>query len=83
MPLSIPNRESTVFDELIKKHPDRSPVTPMGLVTSSAASLQSYHPIILDCLDGDLICRPAFRIEGSAGPSGVDALGWRHLCTSL
>ena len=31
----------------------------------------------------DLIRRTAIRVEGSAGPSGVDALGWRHLCTSF
>ena len=83
LPLSTPIGESTVFDELIKKHPDPSPVTSLGLVTSSATSFQSCHPIIFECLDGDLIRRTALRIEGSAGPSGVDALGWRRLCTSF
>ena len=81
LPLSTPIGESTVFDELIKKHPDLSPVTPMGLVTSSATSFQSCHPIIFDCLDGDLIRHTVLWIEGSAGHSGVDALGWRRLCT--
>ena len=47
LPLSVPIGKSTVFDELIEKHPDPSPITPMGLVTSSATSFQSCHPIIL------------------------------------
>ena len=38
---------------------------------------------VFDCLNGDLICRTVIRVEGSAGPSGVDALGWRRLCTSF
>ena len=48
----MPNKESTVFDELIKKHPVPSPITPMGFVTFSATSSQSCHPFF-DCLDGD------------------------------
>ena len=34
-------------------------------------------------MDSDLIRRTAVHIEGSDGPSGVDALGWRCLCTSF
>ena len=83
LPLSTPVGESTVFDELIRKHPDPSPVTPTSLVTSDTTSFHICHPIIFDCLNGDLIRRTAIRVEGSAGPSGVDALGWRRLCTSF
>ena len=83
LPLSTPVGESTVFDELIRKHPDPSPITPTSLVTSNTTSFQGCHPIIFDYLNGDLICRTAVRVEGSAGPSGVDALGWRRLCTSF
>ena len=72
-----------VYDELVKKHPDPSPATPLSLINPGTTNLQSCHPVIFDCLDGDLIRRTAVRIEGSAGPSGVDALGWRHLCTSF
>ena len=49
----------------------------------NTTSFQSCHPIIFDCLNGDLICRTIICIEGSAGLSGVDALGWRRLCTSF
>ena len=75
--------ESTVFDELVKKHPDPSPVTPLSLINPGTTDLQSCHTVIFDCLDGGLIRRTAVRIEGFAGPSGVDALGWKRLCTSF
>ena len=83
LPLSTPVGESTVLDELVKKHPDPSPATPMSLINPNTTTLRSCHPVIFDCLDGDLICCTTVRIEGSAGPSGVDALGWRRLCTSF
>ena len=41
---------------------------------------QEPHPVILDLLDGEAIRTAALRIEGDAGPSGVDANGWRRLC---
>ena len=43
---------------------------------------QEPHPVILDILDGEAIRTAALRIEGDAGPSGVDANGWRRLCKS-
>ena len=44
---------------------------------------RSCHPVIFDCLDRNVICHTALCTEGSAGPSGVDALGWRHSSTSF
>jgi len=55
----------------------------MILINPNITTLQSFHPIIFDCLDSSLLHCTTIRIEGSAGPSGVDALGWRHLCTSF
>ena len=83
LPLSTPVGESSVFNELVKKHPDPSPVSPASLVSPGTSVLKACHPVIFDCLDGDLIRRTAVRVAGSAGPSGVDALGWRRLCTSF
>ena len=48
----------------------------------SDPSLVSY-PIIFDALDGPVIRAAALHTSGTAGLSGVDAYGWRHLCTSL
>ena len=83
LPLSTQVGESTVFDELVKKHPDPSPATPLSLINPGTTNLQSCDPVIFNCLDGDLIRRTAVRIEGFARPSEVDALGWRCLCTSF
>ena len=42
-----------------------------------------YHPVIFEALDGSVIRAAALRTSGSAGPSGLDAYGWRRLCSSL
>ena len=83
LPLSTLVGESTVFDELVKKHPDPSPATLLSLINPGTTNLHSCHPVIFNCLDSDLIRCTAVRNERSAGPSGVDALEWRHLCTSF
>ena len=83
LPLSTTVKESTVFDELVKKHPDPFPATPLSLINPGTTDLQSCHPVIFDCLDGDLIRHTAVCLERCAGPSGVHALGWRRLCTSF
>ena len=38
------------------------------------------HPILCESLDADLIRFGALYTSGAAGPSGLDALGWRRLC---
>ena len=68
LPLSTPIGESTVFDEHIKKHPDPSPITPRGLVASSATSFQSCYPTYyFDCLDGDLFVTLLSRLRDLQG----------------
>ena len=41
------------------------------------------HPVVFDCINGDLIRSMALRCQGSAGPSGVDAAEWKPLCSSF
>ena len=72
-----------MFDELIKKHPAPMLATPGGIVAPDTPPPVSCHPAIFDCLDEHLIRRTALRIGGAAGPSGLDAHGWRRLCTSF
>ena len=38
-------------------------------------------PVIFDTLNGSAICAAALRTSGAAGPSGMDAYGWRRLST--
>lgn len=39
--------------------------------------------MLFDNLNSNLIRQTALRTTGAAGPSGVDAMGWRHFCTSF
>ena len=36
-----------------------------------------------DRIDGHLIRNTVLRMDGAAGPSGIDAAGWKRLCTSF
>ena len=37
--------------------------------------------MIFDSLNANTICSAALKVNGAAGPSGLDAHGWRCLCT--
>ena len=41
-----------------------------------------FHPIIFESMDGEAIRKAALYTEGSTGPSGIDAAGWRRKATS-
>ena len=75
-------KNTTVRDALESKHPSAAPLYPDCLDTTSDSSL-AYHPTIFDALDGSVIRAAALHTSGSAGPSGVDAYGWRRLCTAF
>ena len=79
-PHSIQPTPRTVREVLIEKHPSGQPAYPEILLTPPE---QEPHPVLFDQLDGEAICTAALRIEGAAGPSGVDANGWRRLCISF
>ena len=71
----------TVRDELLKKHPPGQPAHPDTLLYATT-SLET-HPVIFHCLNGAAIHSAALHINGTAGPSCIDATGWRQLCTSF
>ena len=41
------------------------------------------HPVVFEAIDATSIKRAALHTDGAAGPSGIDARGWRRLCTSF
>ena len=45
--------------------------------------LRRYTPLFFESIDATVIRSAAINITGSAGPSDVDAYGWRRLCTSF
>ena len=75
---------NTVRDILVQKHPAPGQITSKAiLLAETPASDHDPHFSIFDQIDGDLIRRTALRSSGAAGPSGIDAYGWRRLCTSF
>ena len=39
----------------------------------------TVHPVVLEAIDETTIKAAALRTDGAAGPSGIDARGWRRL----
>ena len=72
----------TVFDVLKLKHPEGKPVK-VSAIDRSAGLTEEPHPVIFERITGPLIRKMVLRTEGTAGPSGLDAQGWRRLCTSF
>lgn len=81
--LSTPLQDSSVFEELVKKHPQPTPVVPDALFAPDSPLPSPCHPVVFDRLDGVMIREVALHIDGAAGPSGVDAASWRRMCTSF
>ena len=70
----------TVRDELAKKHPPGQPADSNNVLDARNSDV---HPVLYECIDGAAIPKAAIRTNGSAGPSGLDACGWKRLCTSF
>ena len=76
--------ECSVKDILLDKHPPGQPVRPHALVSNPSPSVtKPFDPILFDAITPDLIRATALRTSGSSGPSGLDAMYWRRLCTSF
>ena len=72
-----------VLEALKKKHPARKPAVPSAVIDPNCPSQDPSHFILFDQLDGQMIRETALKTEGAAGPSGLDAAGWKRLCTSF
>ena len=69
-----------VKDILADKHPPGKPAHPDAIINEP---LPDVHPVLFEPLDAAMIRSAALHTNGSAGPSGLDAFGWRRLCTSF
>ena len=69
---------ASVSDVLIAKHPKGQPVKASAVVKPKTTP-QTPHPIMLEGIDATLIQSMALKTDGAAGPSGIDAYGWRRL----
>ena len=73
---------TTVHEVLRTKHPPAAPIHHECLI-ADCAPIPALHLVIFEALDGSVIRAAALRASGAAGPSGVDAYGWRRLCSSF
>ena len=74
----------TVRDILKDKHPAASPIDLDAIqAPDQITDHQQSHPVLFDRITGDLIRVSALRTDRAAGPSGIDAAGWRRMCTSF
>ena len=72
----------TVRDILIEKHPASRDIDDHACV-GEGEEPPEIHPVLFDQLTGESIRAAALRTQGSAGLSGIDAVGWRRLCTGF
>ena len=72
----------TVRDILKDEHPHPEPPHPDALLSTNIVD-SDFHPVLFDTITAEAIRKSALLTEGSAGPSGMDALCWRRLCTAF
>ena len=71
----------TVREIFMKKHPPKQPPKKASIVQIDP--IPEPHPILFDQIDGVLIRHTALRMDGAAGPSGLDSAAWKRMCTSF
>ena len=70
---------NSIIKELLQeKHPKGREALNEILLTESAPSL----PVIYEEIDADKVYKAALNLQGSGGPSLIDADGWRHMLCS-
>ena len=73
---------STVRQMLRVKHPHPQSVSTETILPSGEDDLNLLQ-IVFDSITTEVIKDSALKTEGAAGPSGVDAMCWRRLCTAF
>ena len=70
----------TVRKTLEKKHPEANPGQPEAILNDNLTH-DDFHPVLFDSITAKVIQNSALHTEGAAGPSGVNAMSWKWLCT--
>ena len=78
--LDTSNGQRRVKDVLLDKHLSGQPLHPDVVCSEDP---YETHPVLFESLDADAIRSAALHTSGAAGPSGLDALAWKRLCTSF
>ena len=74
----LPLTEETM-SLLQSKHPDPSPLNESAVYDREEPNV---HPVVFDVISAESVRIAALNTRGGAGPSGVDADGWRHILVS-
>ena len=61
----------------------KEPINYDALIDPKLPSSETCHEVIFEGLDGVVIRNSCLKTDGAAGPSGIDAAGWRRMCTSF
>ena len=77
-----PTSTQTVRDVLLEKHPPKQPPK-KSTIAKPDTPVAEPHPVIFDEINGQMIRDTILRMDGAAGPSGLDAASWKRLCTSF
>ena len=77
-----PNSTHTVYDTLLEKHLPKRPAKRSAILTPTRPPDQP-HPVLFDGIDGEIVRDTILKMDGAAGPSGLDAASWKRLCTSF
>ena len=68
---------------LQEKHPDAASIDLKALINSPLDFQQDFYPSLFDNITPEIIRACALHTEGTACPSGVDAVSWRRFCTAF
>ena len=78
----LPSGE-TVSHVLRSKHPPPQTINDEACPPPAIDPPLLPNPIMFDCIDADLIRHGAKHTNGAAGPSCMDAHGWRRICCTF
>ena len=67
------------FEMLLEKHPKATEASNDILIEEE---VHNVHPVIYDSIDSKMVRDAIIKTRGSAGPSGLDADGWRRILMS-
>lgn len=71
-----------VCDVLLQKHPPKQPSRQISVVNPDSPPPEP-HPVMFEVIDRQLICNTVLKVDGAAGPSGLDATAWKRMCISF
>ena len=72
----------TVLDILKSKYPPPNRVLGVDFDPETTSG-QEPHPVLFDQIDSTLIRSTVQKMDGAAGPSGLDTCRWKRLCTAF